>query len=50
MESSNYISERIGEITNQGLKTQGIEAKTMMAEDLRGQGKRKGVLNSTNST
>jgi hypothetical protein len=48
MESSNYISEKIDEIANQGLKTQGMEAK-MNVWVLQKQSKRKEVLNSTNS-
>jgi hypothetical protein len=48
-ESSSYFSEKTGEIADLGLKTQGIEAETMMFEDLRKQGKRKEVLTSTSS-
>jgi hypothetical protein len=49
MKNSSYFSEKTGEIANRGLKTQGIEVKKMMIENLRKQGKRKEALNSSNS-
>jgi hypothetical protein len=47
-ENSSYFSEKTGEIANQGLETQGIEAKINVWV-LWKQSKRKEVLNSTSS-